>query len=62
MSKLKNNNLNELLIDIDKLFNIIDDIENTETKKLNLENISKKAEYLKKNLEKKYKKYLDTSK
>ena len=62
MSKLKNNNLNELLKDIDKLFNIIDDIENTETKKLNLENISKKAEYLKKNLEKKYKKYLDTSK
>ena len=62
MSKLKNNNLNELLKDIDKLFNIIDDSENKETKKLNLENISKKAEYLKKNLEKKYKKYLDTSK
>ena len=62
MSKLKNNNLNELLKDIDKRFNIIDDFENTETKKLNLENISKKAEYLKKNLEKKYKKYLDTSK
>ena len=61
MSKSKIN-LEELTKDIDNVFNIIDDIENTEPKKLNLENISKKAEYLKKNLEKKYKKYLDTSK
>ena len=60
MSKQKINDFNELLKDIDNIFNIIDDIENTETKKLNFKNISKKAEYLKNNIEKKYKKYLDS--
>ena len=60
MSKQKIDDFGELLKDMDNIFNIIDDIENTDLKKLNLEKITKKAEYLKNNMEKKYKKYLDS--
>ena len=62
MSKQKIDDFGELLKDMDNIFNIIDDIENTDLKKLNLEKITKKAEYLKNNMEKKYKKYLDSKK
>ena len=62
MSKQKIDDFGELLKDMDNIFNIIDDIENTDLKKLNFEKITKKAEYLKNNMEKKYKKYLDSKK
>ena len=62
MSKQKIDDFGDLLKDMYNIFNIIDDIENTDLKKLNLEKITKKAEYLKNNMEKKYKKYLDSKK